>query len=334
MVTIVTHSPVFPSSKNFCKALTDKHPEIKTIVQNINDRTDSMVLADREKVLYGPGYIEDYLCGKKFRISSRSFYQVNSEATEILYGEAVKLAGLTGKEIVFDAYSGIGTIGIIASDKASKVISVESNKDAVRDAIKNAGINNDSNIEFYYAVAGRFMFGIASEVLKADVVFMDSPRNGSDEAFLTSVIKLNPSKVVYISCGPESLSRDLKVLTKGGYRLEHAECVDLFPHTKHVETVCLLVLRNEITHINIDVDVEELVRDKRGQATYDQIRDFVKEQTGLHVSNLNIAQIKQKCGIIERENYNLPKSEDARQPNCTEDKEEAITKAFEHFGLI
>lgn len=242
MVVLVTASPIMPSKQNFCKALRAKHPEITTIVQNINDRTDSMVLGDRENVLYGKGYIVDTLCGKTFRISARSFYQINTEQTELLYRKAVDFAGLTGREVVLDTYCGIGTIGIIASDKAKRVIGVELNKDAVRDAKINAKKNEIENIAFYAEDAGRFMEQVASEKSSVDVVFMDPPRNGSSEQFLKSLLILKPKKVVYVSCGPDTLARDLKVLTKGGYKVKKAECVDMFPHAavEHVETVCLL----------------------------------------------------------------------------------------------
>lgn len=242
MVVLVTASPVFPSKQNFCKALRTAHPEITTIVQNVNDRTDSMVLADRENVFYGKGYIEDTLCDKIFRISAKSFYQINPVQTEILYTKAVEYAGLTGRETVLDAYCGIGTIGIIASDKASRVVGVEVNKDAVKDAVINAKKNNVNNISFYTDDAGAFMEKLAADGKPVDVVFMDPPRNGSSEKFIKSLFVLGPRKVVYVSCGPDSLSRDLKVFEKGGYRAKKAECVDMFPHTQtmHVETVCLL----------------------------------------------------------------------------------------------
>lgn len=170
--------------------------------------------------------------------------------------------------------------------------------------------------------------------IKAQVVVVDPPRAGCQQVLLETVAKISPEKLIYVSCNPSTLARDLKILSGLGYQLVEATPVDMFPGTFHCETVCLLVLRNHVTHINIDVDVEELVQDKRGQATYEQIREYVKEQTGLHVTNLNIAQIKRKCGIIERENYNLPKSEDSKQPNCTKEKEEAIKDAFRHFGII
>jgi len=240
MVVLVTASPVFPSKNNFCKALLAKHPEITTIVQNINYRTDSLVISDKENVLYGKGYIEDILCGKTFRISARSFYQVNPVQTEILYSKAIDYAGLTGKEKVMDAYSGIGTIGIIASDKASRVLSVELNRDAVKDAVNNARKNGIKNIDFYTDDAGAFMEKLARDGEKIDVVFMDPPRQGSSEAFIKSIFTLKPDRVVYVSCGPDSLARDLKLFKAGGYNCQKAECVDMFPHTAHVETVCLM----------------------------------------------------------------------------------------------
>lgn len=242
MVVLVTASPIFPSKQNFCRVLREKHPEITTIVQNINDRTDSMVLGDKENVLYGKGYIVDTLCGKSFRISARSFYQINTEQTEVLYSKAVSMAGLTGREVVLDAYCGIGTIGIIASSHAGHVYGVELNKDAVRDAKINAKKNNIENITFYAADAGKFMEQVALDKSKLDVVFMDPPRAGASEQFLKSLLILKPNKVVYVSCGPDTLARDLKILTKGGYKVTKAECVDMFPHAaiEHVETICLL----------------------------------------------------------------------------------------------
>lgn len=240
MVTLVTASPVFPSKQNFCKALRNKHPEITTIIQSINERNTTFVMGTRENVLYGKGFIEDKLLGKTFRISPTSFYQVNSVQTEILYGRAIELAGLTGKELVLDAYCGIGTIGIIASDKAAKVIGAELNKDAVRDAVINAKKNNIKNINFVAEDAGVFMTKLVASGERPDVVLMDPPRTGSSKEFLDSLLKAKPSKVVYVSCGPESLANDLAVLTKGGYTVEVAECVDMFPFTGHVETVALL----------------------------------------------------------------------------------------------
>lgn len=241
LVVLVLSSPILPSKNNFVKALRKLHPEITSIVLNVNDKKTSMVLGDREIVLYGKGYIEDTLCSKVFRISPKSFYQVNPVQTEKLYGKAIELAGLTGKERVIDAYCGIGTIGMTASSQAGEVIGVELNSDAVKDAIANAKRNDVKNIRFFKNDAGKFMVEMATRGEKADVVLMDPPRAGSDEAFLSSVAKLAPKKVVYVSCNPETLARDLKYLTKRGYQAREAWPVDMFPWTEHVETVCLLI---------------------------------------------------------------------------------------------
>lgn len=240
MVIIVTATPVFPSKNNFAKALVKRHPEITTIVQNINDKNTSMVIGARNQVIYGKGFIEDILCGKRFRISPGSFYQVNPVQTEVLYQKAIKYADLKKKEVVIDAYCGIGTIGIIAADKAKQVIGVELNSAAIKDANINCRMNKLENVDLYNNDAGKFMADLAEQEEKIDVVFMDPPRSGSDEAFLSSVVKLAPKKVVYISCGPESLARDLKYLTKNGYKVIMIQPVDLFPMTGHTEVICSL----------------------------------------------------------------------------------------------
>lgn len=240
MVVLVLASPILPSKNNFVKALRKVHPEITTVVINVNDKKTSMVLGTRDIVLYGKGYIEDILCGCAFRISPQSFYQVNPVQTEILYQRAIEYAALTGKERVIDAYCGIGTIGILAASKAGEVIGVELNRDAVKDARLNAKRNGISNIRFCEGDAGEFMTAMADAGEKADVVFMDPPRTGSDEAFLSSLIKLGPKRIVYISCGPESLARDLKYLTRKGYEVKKVQPVDLFCFTEHVETVVMI----------------------------------------------------------------------------------------------
>lgn len=237
MVVLVTASPVFPSKNNFVKALRKEHPQITTVVQNINDKNTNMVLGERNVVLYGKGYIEDELCGCRFRISPNSLYQVNPIQTEKLYQKGIELAGLTGKERVIDAYCGIGTIGLIAAPHAGEVIGVELNRDAVRDAVGNAKRNGIKNTRFYQGDAGKFMVAMAEEGEKADVVFMDPPRSGSDEEFMNSVVTMRPEKIVYISCNPETQVRDMKYLTKKGYRVERICPVDMFPFTCHVETV-------------------------------------------------------------------------------------------------
>ncbi len=240
MVVLVLSSPIMPSKNNFVKALLKLHPEITTIVINVNDRDTSMVLGDKEQVIYGRGYIEDELCGKIFRISPKSFYQVNPVQTDKLYRKAMEYAGLTGKETVLDAYCGTGTIGIIASDRCAQVIGVELNRDAVRDAVSNAKRNKAGNIRFYQNDAGKFLLEMAEQKAKLDVLFMDPPRSGSDEAFLNAVATIAPRRVVYISCNPETLIRDIKVLKNKGYRVDKCVGVDMFPFTEHVESVVLM----------------------------------------------------------------------------------------------
>ena len=242
MLVLVTATPVFPSKNNFVKAIRAQFPEITTIVQNINPNPTNLVLGERENILFGKGYIEDVLCGCRFRISPRSFYQINPVQTEVLYGKAIEFAGLKGSETVLDAYCGVGTIGIIAAKRgAGRVIGVELNGDAVRDAIRNARANDLKNIRFFKGDAGDFMLAASEEEERPDVVFMDPPRAGSSRKFLSALIEMNPKTVVYISCNPETLARDLRFLRdQSSYKVRRILPVDMFPHTAHVETVVLM----------------------------------------------------------------------------------------------
>lgn len=245
MVVLVVASPIFPSKNNFVKALRKEHPEITTVVLNVNDKKTSMVLGTRDIVLYGKGFIRDKLCGCTFRISPQSFYQVNPVQTEVLYNKAMEFAGLTGKERVIDAYCGIGTIGMVASAHAKEVFGIELNQEAVRDAKVNARENKISNIQFRQGDAGQFMEAMAAEGEQADVVFMDPPRAGSDEKFLSSLVKLGPERVVYISCNPETLERDLRYLVKRGYAVLEMQGVDMFGLTEHTECCVKLEKREK-----------------------------------------------------------------------------------------
>ena len=240
MVVLVLTSPILPSKNNFVKALLKLHPEITTIVLNVNDKDTSMILGEKETVLYGRGYIEDILLGKTFRISSRSFYQVNPVQTEKLYQKAIEYADLSGRETVLDAYCGTGTIGLIASGSAKEVIGVELNSAAVKDARINAKQNRVSNIMFYEKDAGEFIRQMAEQQASVDVVFMDPPRAGSTEVFLDSLVTLKPKKIVYVSCNPETLARDLRYLKRKGYRMAKGAGVDMFPWTSSIEAVVLL----------------------------------------------------------------------------------------------
>lgn len=241
MVVLVVRSPIFPSKNNFVKALRAMHPEITTVVLNVNERKTSMVLGERNITIYGKGYIEDTLCGCTFRISPTSFYQINPVQTERLYKTAMMLARLNKRNVVIDAYCGIGTIGMVAAKTVKEVIGIELNAEAVRDANQNAKRNHMDNIRFVQGDAGRFMEGMADREEQVDVVFMDPPRSGSDEAFLRSLLVLAPKKIVYISCNPETQARDLKVLCRKDYKVEVIQPVDMFPFCGHVETVALLV---------------------------------------------------------------------------------------------
>ena len=241
MVVLVAATPVFPLRRPFLAALREKHPEITTVILNVNDRFTPLVLGKRETVLYGPGYIEDELCGLRFRISAASFYQVNPVQTGRLYETAIDFAGLTGREKVLDAYCGTGTIGLAAARHAASVAGVELNRDAVRDAIANAKRNGVRNAWFTCADAGEFMQNAAREGERCDVVFLDPPRAGASGDFLSALLSLAPERIVYISCNPDTLARDLGVLTAGGYRARRIRPVDMFPHTEHVEVVCQLV---------------------------------------------------------------------------------------------
>jgi len=339
MVVLVTAQPVLPGAKNFVRALLaeaeKRHVPVTTVVQNYNPRRTSVVLGEEEKVLYGKGFILDTLCGKTYALSPRSFYQINHDQTEVLYGLAVEAARLTGKEVVLDAYCGIGTIGLTASGRAKQVVGVELNRDAVRDAIGNARHNDVKNARFFAADATQWITEAAAAGQRADVIFMDPPREGSTPQFIESVARMAPKRVVYVSCNPETMARDLALLTAKGYRAEGFTPVDLFPQTAHCETVCLLSKLNVKHHIEVEITMDELdLTAAESKATYDEIKAYVLEKFGFKVSQLYIAQIKRKCGIIERKNYNQSKKEDAKVPKCPPEKEAAIMDALKHFQMI
>lgn len=348
MVVLVTGTPVFPARSNFLRALLKLHPEITTVVQNVNDRFTSMLLGPNEKTLFGPGFITDVLCGLKFRISAKSFYQINPVQTEVLYGKAMEFAGLTGRETVIDAYCGIGTIGMIAAKTAGQVLGVEVNRDAVRDAIANAKLNNMKNIRFICADAGEFMVDMAQNGEHCDVLLMDPPRAGSDRAFLSSAVTLAPKRIVYVSCNPETLARDLHFLTKRGYRVEKIQPVDMFPHTNHVETVVLLSHKKPDGHINVKVEFGEgegkVPLDniaKRAESykpkervTYKMIKEYIEAKYGFKVHTAYIAEVKRDLGLPM---YDAPNAvEELKQPrkHPTPEKVEAIKDALKHFEVI
>ena len=305
--------------------------KIVGIMHIINDSLSDVVQSDETRILYGQDFFYETLLGLRFKISTFSFFQPNSLAAEVLYSVVRQYIGDTKDKVVFDLYSGTGTIAQLAASVADEVIGVEIVEEAVEAAKENAALNNLGNCKF---IAGDVLKVLDDLTDKPDVIILDPPRDGIHPKALPKILSYGVDHIVYISCKATSLARDLPAFLAAGYKVEKACCVDQFCQTVHVETVCQLVLRKPAVHINIDVDVEELVQDKRGMATYGQIKDYVLEHSGLKVSSLYIAQVKQKCGIIERENYNKPKSEDAKQPQCPPEKEKAIMEALRYYGMI
>ena len=260
LVVLVMTDPVMPGKNNFVKTLTKAHPEITSIVLNMNDRNTTMVLGKKEKVLFGPGYIRDTLCGLTFRISAASFYQVNPVQAETVYRTAIAFAALKKGEVAVDAYCGTGTIGLSAvQNTSSQLVGIELSADAVRDARQNAKDNGIKNASFYVGDAGEILSRMASGGEEADIIFMDPPRTGSNEVFMKAAISVNPSRIIYISCGPQSLARDLKFFTSNGFSVELIQPIDMFPMTPHVETVCLLSKLHEAKNrVNVSLDMDEL----------------------------------------------------------------------------
>ena len=334
MAVVVAARERVPHERELTAMLLSGVPGLASVYLNINKRGDNVILGPESRLLYGAERLEDTLCGLTYQLSPLSFFQVNPMQTEKLYQLALDYAGLTGGELAADLYCGAGTISLLLAQKARHVVGIEIVPQAILDAEENARRNGVENVEFHAAAAEKLLPQLVEKGLRPQVVVLDPPRKGCEEAVLAAIAQAAPERVVYVSCDPATLARDAKFLCAHGFQALRCQSVDMFCQTGHVETVCLLVLRNPVTHINIDVDVEEMVQDKRGLATYGQIKDYVLEQNGLKVSSLYIAQVKQKHGIIERDNYNKPKSEDVRQPQCPPDKERAITEALKHFGMI
>ena len=348
LVTLVTPGPDLPGSKNFCTALRKQAPWVVSIVQNINPTRSSAVLGSREKTLYGPGFVLDTLCDTQFAISSRSFYQVNRTQTEVLYKKALELAKLTGRETVIDAYCGIGTIGLCAAPLAKQVIGVERNPAAVKDAAANARRNKIANARFVCADATEWMAAAAGEGLHPDVVFLDPPRAGSTPECIAAVNKMKPRRVVYVSCDPETLARDVAAFTRLGWRAAKFCPVDLFPQTKHVETVVLLSHKKADSYIHIDVEfgegegkipVDSIA--KRAEAykpkekvTYKMIKEYIEAKYGFKVHTAYIAEVKRDLGLPM---YDAPNAvEELKQPrkHPTPEKVEAIKDALRYFAVI
>lgn len=311
-------------------------PGMTSISLNVNKEKTNVILGREVINLWGRPYIEDYIGEVKYQISPLSFFQVNPVQTERLYGKALEYAGLTGEETVWDLYCGIGTISLFLARKARKVYGVEIIPDAIEDARRNASLNGFTNTEFYVGKAEEVLpEKYEKEGVRADVIVVDPPRKGCDENLLSTMVRMQPERIVYVSCDSATLARDLRYLCDNGYELKRVCPADMFPQTVHVETVCLLSKLNVKHHIEVEITMDELdLTAAESKATYDEIKAYVLEKFGFKVSQLYIAQIKRKCGIIERKNYNQSKKEDAKVPKCPPEKEAAIMDALKHFQMI
>lgn len=335
MVVLVTAQPKIPRVREIVNFLRSKIPNLTSVVQNINTGRNNIIMGKECKILWGASHITDRLGSLKFKISALSFFQVNTEQAEKLYECALKYANLTGKETVIDGYCGTGTISLFLAQKAKKVYGMEIVPEAIRDAIANARDNNIRNAEFLTGDAAKLMPQLYRKGLRPDVIVTDPPRAGCAPEVLKTFAAMRPKRIVYVSCNPASLARDIGILDELGYKATEIQPVDMFPQTGHVETVVLLSKLNTKQHIEVELNLDELdLTSAESKATYEEIKAYVLEHTGLKVSHLYIAQVKQKYGIIERENYNKPKSENAKQPKCPPEKEAAITEALKFFGMI
>ena len=356
MVCLVINGETLPQEKKLVDALC-KIEGMTSISVNINRKNTNVILGEETRTVWGSDYITDQIhlrdCDHDFaltdtaiayHISPQSFYQVNPVQTEKLYSLALSYAGLTGRETVWDLYCGIGTISLFLAQKAGKVYGVEIVPQAIEDAKSNAALNGITNASFFVGKAEEVLPEFYekesrkpdADMLHPDVIVVDPPRKGCDEKCLETMLRMKPERIVYVSCDPATLARDLKILCEGGYELRKVRPVDQFGHTTHVETVVLLSKGMfDSRKVKVDFSLEDMdLSEFKGKATYEQIKAYVLEQTGLKVSSLYIGQIKKKCGLDVGENFNLPKSENARQPQCTPEKEEAIMQAFKHFGIV
>ena len=314
-----------------------KIPGFTTLVLSVNTKKGNAVLGDKFITLYGPGFIEDTLCGLNFRLSPRSFYQVNHHQAQRLYQAAIDQAAITKEDLVLDLYCGVGTITLAMAASAGKVIGVEVVEQAVEDARDNAKRNGIENAEFFCGDAGQAALRLEQQGIRPDVITVDPPRKGLNADTIEAITRMAPKRLVYVSCDPATLARDVALLKQRGFTLKSAQAADLFPRCAHVETVVLLS-KGEIDSKNIRVEfsLEDMdMSEFQDGATYPQIKEYVLEHTGLKVSSLYISQVKKKCGLEVGKNYNLPKSENARQaPTCPPEKENAIREALQYFGMI
>ena len=332
---VVANGARLPHAPELVQALRQAAPALAGLVLNTNTKDTNVILGPSYRTIWGRDFLEERLCGMTFRLSVPSFFQINRAQTERLYAQALEFAGLTGRETVLDLYCGIGTISLALAQRAGQVIGAEIVPEAVQDAQANAARNQVDNARFLCGDAGEAAFQLAAEGVRPQVICVDPPRKGLAPEVPEILASMEPERIVYVSCDPATLARDIKRFGELGYPAVKAQAVDLFPRTAHVETVCLLSKLNVKEHIEVELDMDELdLTTAESKATYEEIREYVLEHTGLKVSHLYIAQVKQKYGIIERENYNKPKSENSRQPKCPPEKEAAITDALKFFGMV
>lgn len=335
MVCLVCTSGKIPAAQELVQALQQKVPGLCSVMVNINRADTNVILGDDEFPLWGASAIEDTLCGLTFRLSPRSFYQVNRQQAETLYTLAAEVAGLTGDETLLDLYCGTGTIGLTMAHRVKKLIGVEIVAPAVEDARRNAQANGIENATFLCSDAAKAAARLERQGEHPDVVIVDPPRKGCDPALLETMAQMAPSRIVYVSCDPATLARDCQRLTALGYAVSRVIPVDMFPRTPHVETVVQLVRKNPDTYIDITVDMDELdLTSSEAKATYDEIKDYIFDKHSVKVSSLYIAQVKQKHGIIERDCYNNPKNENPKQPQCPPEKVKLIEEALRYFKMI
>ena len=335
MVCIIINGRKIPNAAGLVEKLKDISG-MTSITLNVNTKRNNVILGNEILPLWGKDYITDYIGEVKYQISPLSFYQVNPVQTEKLYGTALEYAGLTGKEIVWDLYCGIGTISLFLAQKAQKVYGVEIVPAAIEDARKNAEINGIDNAEFFVGKAEEVLPAKYKEDgVYADVIVVDPPRKGCDGALIETMLSMKPERIVYVSCDSATLARDLKVLCEKEYQVEKVAVCDMFPGSVHVETVVLLSRKTPDDTIEVDLDLDELdITAAESKATYQEIKDYVLKEFGLKVSTLYISQIKRKCGIDVGEHYNISQKENQKVPQCPKEKEDAIRAALEHFAMI
>lgn len=357
MVCLVVNGTSLPREARLVNALRREIPGLASVILSVNPKKTNVVLGDRFRTLWGSGEIEDELCGFTFRLSPRSFYQVNHDQAERLYAKAVELADLHGTETVLDLYCGTGTITLALSRHAGRTIGVEVVPEAIEDAKENARRNGVKNVEFFCADAAEAAARFARQIPKGelneekdrkdgflaplgmtggvDVIVVDPPRKGLAPEVIDAMVMMAPARIVYVSCDPATLARDVKLLSQRGYSLTHAEAFDLFPRTFHVETVVQLVRKNPDMKIDVTINLEDAdLTAAESKATYEKIKEYIQKTYGFQVTSLQIAQTKRKLGLPIGDNYNLSKKENQVIPKCPPEKESAIREALHYFQMM